>query len=140
MKSRKNIFIIAIIVIVLLFTLYSLQDHIVFKRKFYIPIERDTNIVELGFNHDEFPAWYWYAILEVNEREYQDLLLKMEEVGFYDDDALEKINLQWYSDWIPAENIVKTFIHHTNIGGRRLHVRVFVSESIDGNRRLYFLR
>lgn len=143
--------VLVLIVIVGLLSIISLggknqEQYELLTEKFYIPIEKSYNIVFVENKTGNDLQRCCSAELKVNESEYNELKSEMEKSGYLIDPV------EWYdtflkknSDWLLGENVVEAY-ERTDVETRyaiysyRIHMYIFVTESIDGYRHIYMYR
>ncbi len=145
-KMYVLIIIVTLAVIATIFALvvfYNRQEHVILSKKFYIPIEKSTEIIYLDNQGGENP--YCRAVLRISDSEYEKIILDMQKAEYYVSSRDEGIDpLQYLSDWLPTERIAEVYVLKTVeyyfVSGRRVQIDACITESVDGYREIYLYR
>lgn len=138
-------FLLILIVLIVVLNQYNSQRHIILSKKFYISINKESDIF---YFHDVGgkTAPLCYAALRVNDKEYNRLIDNMNEAGYKKSD-FEHTHLEKQSDWVPVDDIKESYLFNTveynhvnlfSVQGRRIRICVYITNSVDGYRSMYF--
>lgn len=154
MKIKKMLLIVLIILLLLALVTFSIiicvqkyksQPHIVLSKKMYVPI--DENIDIIYFNDEggnEAPLCY--AGLTVSDEQYSIILNNMKNSGYTKVNS-EVAFLRGQESWVPVDKVSETYmcikvernrIGFSRVQGRRVRVCVYVTDSKNGYRNMYF--
>ena len=138
-----TIVLLIVLVIAVLLVIYNKQEHIVLSKRFYIPIEKNTDIIYLDNQNGKDS--YCDIGLKIRDSDYEKIILDMQKANYHAQPLEEyKIFLLNTSDWVPVENITEVYtlntVKYSFISGYRIHIVAFITESSDGYREIYITR
>ncbi len=145
MKTNIRFFMIgaiATIVAIVLIMLYNNQNRVVFKKKFYIPLPQNADII-CSYDYNGEDCSYSFA-LKTSDNYYENTILKMKKVGYYVADEELCDLLLFNNDRLPTERIEEVYVLDTVKYGfnstKRIHIYAYITKSVDGFRQIYFDR